>query len=203
MRKLWRWLKSSEALRILFFFFKTTIINFGGGNALFPIIRRRVVEEEEWLSHKRFDRAFIVAHSIPGPTVVQVLSYVCVRRLGTFKGLLVCFFVFLPHALLTLGLLYLFNSLTNKRYIFVFSIAITPIVIANLILFIQKYIKISMTEIVWPFALFLILFATFYCLFVPIPYNLPVLPIFFVIFFTSIFEFVKRRKKRQKKQEDS
>lgn len=199
MGKLWKQIKTSEALRILFFFFKTTLINFGGGNALFPIIRKRVVEEEEWLSQKRFDRAFIVAHSIPGPTVVQVLSYVCVRRLGTFKGLLVCFFVFLPHALLTLGLLYLFNSLTNKRYIFVFSIAITPIVIANLILFIQKYIKISMTEVVWPYALSLILFSTFYCLFVPTPYNLPVLPIVTVIVFTFIVESVKRWRRKKKK----
>lgn len=141
-----RFLNRYDSIKTMLFLMKITLLTFGGSNVLFPLLKKRFVDEEEVITEKKFDQMLAIGNTIPGSLAIQVISCVCIRKFGRIKGALICTISIIPHLLLALAFFYLFTVLSNKNYIFVFTIAVMPIVIISLINFFTRYIKISLKD---------------------------------------------------------
>lgn len=139
-------LEKYDSIKTALFIMKITLFTFGGGNVLFPLLKKKFVDEEEIITEKKFDQILAIGNTIPGPTAVQVLACICIRKFGRIKGSLVCTLSILPHIFLALLFFHVFTLIKNKNYIFVFTIAVIPVVIVSLFSFFKRYVKISLKD---------------------------------------------------------
>ena len=186
-----------KLLKVLLFIFKCTFMAFGGGNALFPFIRQEAVKKNEWLTDKEFDNLIITTNMIPGPSVVESLSYVSMKVLGKWKGALITIIGIFPHIIFALGLYIVSQKFLPEKYLFVINVSIMPVIIGVLISFSWRFIKISNKEISSPLMIALILATTIFTLFVPTPWNIPAIIMIFVILTTLLYEYIKLHKKNK------
>ncbi|UWD34150.1 chromate transporter [Mesomycoplasma molare] len=190
-------MKNKDFWKVFLFIIKVTFIGFGGGNALMPIIKKYAVEENKWITEKEFNDAIIAVNLIPGPAVIEMLSYISITKLGKLLGTLVVLLAVMPHVILSMILFYLSNFLPIK-YLFVLNVAVLPVLIGVILVFAYRYFKTSfknLTLSIW-IALFMVSLA--FCLFVPAPFNIPAIPLIIVILFVFIFEFIKAKRKVKK-----
>ncbi len=183
-----------KSLKVLFFLLKTTFMAFGGGNALFPFIRKEAVEKNKWLSEKEFDKLVVTTNMIPGPSVVESLSYISMKVLGTFKGAVITLIGILPHILFALGLLILAEKFLPTNYLFVVNVSVIPVIIGVLLAFTWRFVRASEKEIGFPKMLGLLIFTVSFSLFVPSPWNITAFVMIGVIFLTIVFEYFKIRR---------
>ncbi|WP_036458754.1 chromate transporter [Mycoplasma leonicaptivi] len=181
------------SLAIIWFIIKITFIGFGGGNALMPVIKKEVVDKKKWFSASEFDQIVIVTNMLPGASVIQTISYISISLLGKFKGILVTLFAILPHVLFSFALLLLINYL-DLKYIKIISVGVLVSIIAFLLEFGYRYIKQSNQGIKTPIWLIIFIFSFAYCIFIPAPYNLPVVAIVLVLGLYIILFFVFKKK---------
>ncbi|QZE12342.1 chromate transporter [Mycoplasma sp. Ms02] len=178
---------------IVLFVLKVTFFGFGGGNALMPIIRTEAVKVKNWLTETEFDKVVIVTNMLPGPSVIQALSYVCIKLKGKFIGSLICLLSLLPHILMALAI-YVGASYLAPKYLFVLSTGVIVVIICMLINFMIRYIKASNQVFKLPFWIVVAVFTFAYCLFVPSPFNLPIIPIAIVVVGSVIQYFIVQKK---------
>ncbi|QGZ97210.1 chromate transporter [Mycoplasma sp. NEAQ87857] len=190
--------KKKNIWEVILFVIKVTFIGFGGGNALMPVIKKEVVDNKKWMSIEEFDNVVIVTNMLPGPSVIQTISYVCIYLFGKLKGALITLFAILPHVLVAFGLLLLFDKVP-KQYISILSVGVLVSIIAFLIQFGLRYLKQAKQSLAWPIWLTIFLFASCYSLFIPAPYNLPVVAIVSVIAIYSIIYLIKKYKLKHNK----
>lgn len=188
--------KKVSIIHLIIFILKITFIGFGGGNALMPIIKKEAVDKRKWITNSEFDDIVIVTNMLPGASVIQTISYICIHLLGKFKGILVTLFAILPHVLIAFVFLILSNYLP-KEYIKILSIGVLISIISFLIDFGMRYLKQSQQSIYTPLWLVIFLFSFIYCFFVPSPYNIPVVAILFVmIIYTFLYFYLKKKNKK-------
>ena len=186
--------KFHNFIKVLFFILKVTFLGYGGGNALMPIIRKFAVIKNEWLTDEEFDDVVISSNMIPGPSVIEALSYVSIKKLGKLWGTIATIIGILPHLIFALSIFILSTYFLPNKYLWIINVAIMPIIVSILILFIIRYIKQSRKELSLPMMIFLILFSFIFCFFIPVPYNIPAIVMIFAIFFIFIFELFKNTK---------
>ncbi|AJR12056.1 chromate transporter [Mesomycoplasma dispar] len=187
--------KIKDFLYFLWFTMKISLISFGGGNSLMPIIFSYAVTKKQWISKKDFDEGLILTNLLPGPSVVQMLSLIGIKRLGVIRGVLATILGILPHLLLFLALIYALKFLP-KRYLIVLNLAIFSTIIGILLGFSYIYWKNDRKSLNSAIYFTILLFSFIYSFFVPSPYNLALVPIFAVIFIYSVWFFIKKRKKK-------
>ncbi|VEU68494.1 chromate transporter [Mycoplasmopsis pulmonis] len=193
--------KKPSFFSVLLFILKATFIGFGGGNALMPIIKKIAVDQRKWISQEDFDNAVIVTNMIPGPSVVEMLSFVAIKTIGKTKGMIVTLLGILPHVLMAFGLFFALNSLPEK-YVYVFHISVLSVILALLILFGWRYLKMSQKELSFPIWFGLFSFTLAFSFFVPTPYNIASLIMVAVIVFVFIFELIKSKIKDKRKKDE-
>ncbi len=189
--------KVKDFFKVLIFILKATFLGYGGGNALMPIIRKFAVIENGWLDDEEFDDVVIASNMIPGPSVVEALSYVAIKKLGKLWGTIVTIIGILPHMLMALAIFVLSTKYLPAKYLFIINVAIMPIIIAILILFIVRYIKQSRKELALPIMIALIIGSFAFCMFIPAPYNIPAILMIATIFVVFIVEFIRIRKHKK------
>ncbi|WP_406614630.1 chromate transporter [Mycoplasma corogypsi] len=178
---------------IILFILKVTFIGFGGGNALMPVIKKEVTDKHNWLTEEEFDNVVIVTNMLPGASVIQTISYICIHLLGKVKGTLVTLIAILPHVLLAFGLFLLINKIP-REYSTIISIGVLISIVAFLTQFGLRYITQSKNTLKTPIWISIFIFTLAFNLFVPAPYNLPVIAIFVVIGIYSIFYLYHKQK---------
>ncbi|TDV24259.1 chromate transporter [Mycoplasmopsis mustelae] len=186
---------------LIFFVIKVTFVGFGGGNALMPIIKREAVEKRKWITQNEFDDIVIVTNMLPGASVIQTLSYICIHLLGKWKGTIVTLFAILPHVLMAFGFLLLINYIPPK-YVKILSVGVLVSIIAFLLEFGIRYLKQAQKSMYLPLWFCIFIFSFVYCFFVPAPYNVPVVAIFIVLSLYFIVYFILKKKHKQIKLGD-
>ncbi|MFV8471055.1 chromate transporter [Mycoplasma sp. HF11B] len=181
---------------VFLFIIKVTIIGFGGGNALMPVIQREAVGKKKWLTEEEFDDIVIVTNMLPGASVIQTLSYIAITLLGKVKGTILTLVAILPHVLLAFAFLVVLTKYLPANYLKIVSVGVLVAIIAFLINFGVRYAKQAHKTMATPLWIIIFLFSAGYSLFIPAPYNLPVVAIVVVIGIYSIW-CLATRKKRQ------
>lgn len=179
---------------LLFLIIKLSFISYGGGNAIFPILKTYVIDQKKWFSNEEFDEIVIITNSIPGPSVIESISYICIKKIGKFWGTIVTFVGLLPHLFLALGLLVLGVKFIPQQYLLVINVAVMPAIIALLILFSVKYIKNSQKHLPTVIWVLILLFTIAFTIFVPTPFNIPAIVMIVVIVSIIIKNKIKKNK---------
>ncbi|TNK88663.1 chromate transporter [Mycoplasmopsis pullorum] len=184
---------------LFIFVLKVMIIGFGGGNAIMPVIKSEAVEKKKWLTIEEFDRMVIVTNMLPGPSVIQAISFLAIKNLGIFKGVILTLFAIFPHILIAL-ILYLLASYLPINYLYAISIGALSVIAGVLLSFGWSYMTKSKNMINTPLWLLTFLVTLVFCVFVPSPFNLPifVMIVFFLILGIVQFCLFKKSKKIQK-----
>lgn len=182
------------AFKVLIFILRSTFLAFGGGNALFPFMRKEVVAKHKWMTEKEFDKLIITTNMIPGPSVVESLSFISMKLLGPFKGGVIALLGILPHILFALGLFIIAQEYLPEQYLLVVNVSVMPVIIGVLLAFAWRFIKLSNKEIGFPLMFALIIFTIGFSVFVPTPWNIPAIVMVVVIIATLSFEFIKSKK---------
>ncbi|MFV8470219.1 chromate transporter [Mycoplasma sp. AA7A] len=181
---------------VFLFILKVTIIGFGGGNALMPVIQREAVGKKKWLTEDEFDDIVIVTNMLPGASVIQTLSYIAITLLGKVKGTILTLVAILPHVLLAFAFLVVLTKYLPAEYLKIVSVGVLVAIIAFLINFGVRYAKQAHKTMSTPLWILIFLFSAGYSLFIPAPYNLPVVAIVVVIAIYSIWYLITRKKRQ-------
>ncbi|WP_033178661.1 chromate transporter [[Mycoplasma] anseris] len=191
----------SSFWQVVWFIIFTTFVGFGGGNAIMPIIKKQAVDKRKWLTEEEFDHVVIITNMLPGASVIEALSYVAIKLLGFWKGLIATIIGILPHCLFAFCLL-LITKYIPREYLYVVALGVLITIIGLLINFTIRYLKKSFKPLgfgLW-FSLFLMSFL--FSLFVPTPYNMPVFLMLSIIAIFFIIIAIKKRNKKQKLLEE-
>ncbi|MBT1390241.1 chromate transporter, partial [Mycoplasma bovis] len=124
--------------------------------------------------------------------------YIAFKTLGFWKAMIVIVFGVLPHVIFGF-LIFYFTKYIPLKYLFVIEVAVLSTIIGSLIVFIYNYVKKGLKAIkqwLW-FVLFLITFV--YALFVPAPYNMPVIIMVTIMLIFTIVYFSRKKVIRNKK----
>ncbi|WP_025755612.1 chromate transporter [Mycoplasmopsis cricetuli] len=183
--------------KVFLFILKCTFIGFGGGNALMPVIKKYAVDQEKWLTNEDFDKAIIAVNLIPGPAVIEMISYVAIVKLGKFWGTMVTLLGILPHVTITLFLFYGISKLPY-RYLLVLNVGVIPALVGVIFAFSYRYLKTSFQNLTYPVWIGLFLVTLGFCLFIPSPFNIPAIPMIAVILGVFVHQFFKLKIKRNK-----
>jgi chromate transporter len=120
---------------------KIAFLSFGGGNAVVPIIHKEFVEKYGFVSDEEFKQAFILANTLPGPTISQLCAFAAYKVAGVW-GVIVCLSVVLiPGPLLLVLSLSIIYNFVAKEDIIKFSLGIMPVIMAMLFVFTYQMIK--------------------------------------------------------------
>lgn len=182
------------AFKVLVFILRSTFMAFGGGNALFPFMRKEVVDKHKWMTEKEFDKLIITTNMIPGPSVVESLSFIAMKLLGPIKGAIIALIGILPHILFALGLFIIAQEYLPEQYLLVVNVSVMPVIIGVLLAFAWRFIKLSHKEIGFPLMIALIIFTIGFSIFIPTPWNIPAIVMIAVIITTLTFEVIKSKK---------
>ncbi|MGZ9413285.1 chromate transporter [Mycoplasma sp. 480] len=186
-------MKSKEFWKVFLFIIKCTFIGFGGGNALMPIIKKYAVDQYGWITEKEFNDGIVAVNLIPGPAVIEMLSYISIVKLGKIKGMIVTLLAIMPHVIMAMLLYFLTTFLPNK-YLYVINAAVIPVLIGTIIAFAYRYLKTSFKTLSLPIWIPLFILTLSFCLFAPSPFNIPAIPLVLVIFIVFIVEFIRVKK---------
>ncbi|WP_308699316.1 chromate transporter [Mycoplasma procyoni] len=189
-------MKNKEFWKVFWFIIKCTFIGFGGGNAIMPVIKKYAVDQYKWLDDEEFNNAIVAVNLIPGPAVIEMISYIAIKKLGKVLGIIVTLLAIMPHVLVVM-VLFVLSSLLPNKYLFVLNIGVMPALIGVVSAFGYRYLKTSQKALSLPIWISLFLITAAFCLFVPAPFNLPAIPLVVVILIVFITEFI--RSKRNKK----
>lgn len=165
-------------IEVLGLILKITFSSFGGGNALLPNIHTIFVVQKQWINEQEFDQIVLTTNSLPGANVIQLLSYIAIKRLGLWQGMIVTFMGILPNVLLVILLYYLLDFLP-RQYLLVINVSVIAAIVGLLIGFIISYFqKAYFSGIRTIYLLAISTFTFLFCFFTPSPFNLPAAIIF-------------------------
>lgn len=176
----------------VWFIIKISIISFGGGNAIFPIIKNQAVDKYHWITDAEIEDIIVITNSIPGPSTVEAMSYICIKILDSkWKGLIATFIGLLPHVLIFFSLFMLGTAFLPTQYLNVVYIAVIPVIIVMLVGLSMRYFRNLNVELSYPLFFGYFVFSVAFNLFIPSPYNIPIILICFVILIGILFEIWK------------
>lgn len=176
---------------------KCSLISFGGGNAIFPVLKTEIVEKRPWLTTEEFNDLIVKTNLLPGASVVQAFTYISIKLLGFWLGMLLSFLATLPHVILFFVIFWGISYLP-ERYLWIVSIAVLPtiagIVLAFTVQFMHKNIKSLHPIIFW--TIFLISFLV--TIFLPTPFNAPVFVMIIIILYAVISQSIAIHRAKKK-----
>lgn len=186
--------------KIFFLFLKISIFSFGGGNAIFPLIKKYCVDKYNWISEKDMDDILVVTNSIPGASAVEAMSYISYLLLKSkWKTFIIVVLSLLPHTVLFFVIFYLGVKFIPLNYLKVIYVAVIPIIIALLLGMVIRYSQIKSKS--FPVTIHWLIFTItlLFCVFVPVPWNIPA---FIILFFLLIFLIYTLAKNKKEKKND-
>ncbi|QSF13980.1 chromate transporter [Mycoplasma sp. Mirounga ES2805-ORL] len=180
--------------KIWWFIIVITFIGFGGGNALIPTIKKYCVNKYKWLSEDEFEENVVLTNILPGPSVIESLTYIATKLLGNLKGSLAVLLGVLPH-IVVVFLLFYFSKWIPTKYLYAIETGAFVAIIASLIGFVISFFnkaKLSNANYFLWLTLFFISFL--FCLFIPAPFNLPAIILVIAIIIFFIFNKINKGK---------
>lgn len=194
-----KYAKKPSFWNVFWFTIMITFIGFGGGNALMPVIKKYAVEKYKWLTLEEFEENVVITNLLPGPSVIEAMSYTAIKLLGFGKGMIAIIFGILPHTIVAFLLFYFAQKLPTK-YLYTIEVGVLVAIVGSLIGFGMQYFKRAQDKIkisLW-ITLFLITFA--FCIFIPSPWNMPVfIMVLVIVIFYCIVAIKRKNNKKQNK----
>ncbi|CAT05178.1 chromate transporter [Mesomycoplasma conjunctivae] len=178
---------------VLWFLIRLSFISFGGGNAMMPIAYQQAVEKYKWMTKNEFDETVVMVNLLPGPSSLQMLSYIAIKKLGRWLGFTVTLVAFLPHMIFGLILLY-FVRFLPPRYLLVTNLGIITTIIGVLLGFSIQYFRNSYKSLSLPLYISVLISTFVYCFFIPSPYNLSIIPILVIVVIYTILYHIRKKK---------
>lgn len=157
-----------------------------------PIIKKEAVDKRGWLTIKEFDNLVISTNMIPGPSVVETLSYIAMKQLGRVQGTICAILAILPHIMMAFGIWIIAEKYLPTKYLVVVSVSVMPVIIGILISFGIRYIKMANKELSLPLWLALFIVTVTFTLFIPSPWNIPAFVMIGVIVITLSISILKK-----------
>ena len=188
--------------KLFFLFLKVSLFSFGGGNALFPMIKNYCVDKHNWITEQDIDDILIITKLIPGASSVEAIAHISYLLLKSkWKATLVTILSLLPHTLLFFVIFYLGNKFIPIQYLNIIYVATIPIIISLLLIMIFRYIKAESKDM--PITIHWIIFSISlcFCVFVPVPWSMPIIIISFFALCLLIFSYFKKRRNNKKIKE--
>lgn len=84
-------IKEKNYLSLFLTFLKIGTFTFGGGYAMISLIQQEVVEKEKWISEEELSDIITISETTPGPTSINVATYVGYKIAGNFGALCATF----------------------------------------------------------------------------------------------------------------
>ncbi|WP_434338364.1 chromate transporter [Mycoplasma capricolum] len=194
------YIKPPTFWNIFLFILLITFVGFGGGNAIMPVIKRYAVDKYKWLDEDEFHQNVVLTNMLPGPAAIQTTAYIAFKSLSKFKAYLVVSLASMPHTFFAVGLVFAFNKIPTQ-YLIVVQLGVLISITGALLGFGYNYFKKG--KKVMKLSLWIVLFLStlLFSLFVPTPYNVPILVMILVIAIYSTI-FIIRSKKTKKVDSD-
>lgn len=181
---------------IFVFIMLITFVGFGGGNAMMPVIKRYAVDKYKWLDEDEFHHNVVLTNMLPGPAAIQTTAYIAFRTLSKFKAYLVVSLASMPHIILAVGLIFAFNKIPGQ-YLIAVQTGVLVAITGALIGFGWNYFKKGIKVMKLSLWMILFLVSLSFSLFIPTPYNVPVLVMVLVIAIYSTIFVVKAKRTRK------
>lgn len=190
-------MKKPTFWNVFIFILLCTFVGFGGGNALLPIIRKYSVEKYKWIDEEEFKKLVVLVNILPGPSVLEAFSYIAIKLLGKWKGMLVTIIGVMPSLAFFWGIFIALQFIPKKEYLFAINVGVLTSISAIVFAFGTNYLKSSIKELS-PALWISIFFSTLlFLLFTPAPLNIASLPIILIIIVIFITDFYKRIKNKK------
>jgi chromate transporter len=115
-------------LQLFWEFFKIGLFTFGGGYAMIPLLKEAVLGHN-WLSEEQFYDFLGVTESTPGPTAVNMATYVGSTQGGILGSLIATFGVVLPSFIIILLIAAVMKKFIKNKYVQRFLEGLKPVVL--------------------------------------------------------------------------
>jgi chromate transporter len=125
---------------------KLAFLSFGGGVATISLINDEFVVKHQFISPEEFKEIVVMANSMPGATMTQIISYISYKQCGLI-GFLVAFITLLFTSPLLLAFIIFFaHSYVDVSYIKAVSGGILPVVLAMISVFAIQMLKTDLSK---------------------------------------------------------
>lgn len=159
-------MKKPTFWNVFIFILLCTFVGFGGGNALLPIIRKYSVEKYKWIDEEEFKKLVVLVNILPGPSVLEAFSYIAIKLLGKWKGMLVTIIGVMPSLAFFWGIFIALQFIPKKEYLFAINVGVLTSISAIVFAFGTNYLKSSIKELS-PALWISIFFSTLLCFLPP------------------------------------
>lgn len=163
-----------------------------------PIIKKYAVDKNKWLTKGEFDEVVVLVNVLPGPSVVQALSFISIKLLGKWMGTFVTILGILPSLLFVLGL-YIGASYLPTKYLYVINVGVISAIVGMVLAFGYRYIKMSKNTLSLWIWVPLFIFTIIFIIFIPSPWNIASVPIIIVILVIYICHLTNKYKRKDKR----
>ena len=109
---------------------------FGGGLASLGVIHQLCVEKYKFINNDDFQKALILTNTLPGPTIVQIITFIGYSSYKVWGAILGFMLIVFPVPILALIILNTAHAYISEDMMLKFSKGIMPIIIALLFKFI-------------------------------------------------------------------
>ena len=134
-----------EIISLFLLFFKIGLFTFGGGYAMIPSIKEEVVEKRHYISNDELLDIIAIAESTPGPTAINLATYIGYKKDKFIGSLFATLGVILPSFIIIviISIFYhYFMSLKAVKYAFIgINAAVSILIISTSISMIVKMKK--------------------------------------------------------------
>ncbi len=164
---------------------KIALFSFGGGAAVISLIHKEYIENNKFMPEEDFGKLVILANAMPGPTVLQLTTYISFYA-GSYIGAVLNYLIilFLTPSLVILSLSFLKPYIPEEDLHHI-TLSVIPAVVGMLFAFILRMFKKDKSINYNWFIYYLILISVFVLLLL----NVSIILIFVVlIIFLLIFK---------------
>ncbi|MFL1781099.1 Chromate transporter [Candidatus Hepatincolaceae symbiont of Richtersius coronifer] len=114
---------------------KIAFLSFGGGMAVMGLIKSEFVDNHKFIPEDNFKKILILANILPGPTIIQMLTFIGYYSHSLAGGIIAFSSIVFPGPLVLVVLLSILYNIVPTEILLSFSKGIFPAVMAILFAF--------------------------------------------------------------------
>lgn len=134
-----------KLISLFWLFFKIGLFTFGGGYAMIPSIKEEIVEKRKYISNDELLDIIAIAESTPGPTAINLATYIGYKKDKFLGSLFATLGVILPSFIIIVIISIFYNyfmSIKAVKYAFIgINAAVSILIISTSISMIIKMKK--------------------------------------------------------------
>ena len=109
-------------------FFKIGLFTFGGGYAMIPLVKETVLNYS-WLTESEFYNFIGICESTPGPSAINMATYIGAKQGDLFGSICATFGVVLPSFIIIILIAAILKNFIKNKYVQAFLTGVKPVVL--------------------------------------------------------------------------